>query len=209
MFTFSLPEAFITLFIGMGPAMAKINDFFNPRLEASHYVEGSRWEYANVLPPNQRWEHYDALDGRAAWLYEAVTNDISMHGQVTGWGQIYMAAYQDSDGDWLDGGVNYVLHLPPDVPTESFWSMTLYDVDTRCIIRNEQHIADRSSRMDLLVNDDGSVDLYFGPDAPAGKEQNWIPTVAGKGWFPYFRLYSPGKAFLNKTWVLPDIEKSK
>lgn len=192
----------------VGEAMAKANDFFNPRLEASHYVAGSRWEYATVSPPDQRWEHYDALDGRAAWFYEAVTNDIAMHGQETGWGQVYMATYQDHDGDWLDGGINYVLHLPPNVPAEAFWSMTLYDVDTRCIIKNEQQIADRSSRMDLLVNEDGSVDLYFGPDAPAGKEQNWIPTVAGKAWFPYFRLYSPKREFLDKSWVLPDIEKA-
>ena len=69
-------------------------------------------------------------------------------------------------------------------------------------------IADRSSRMDLLVNEDGSVDIYVGPDAPAGKESNWITTVAGKAWFPYFRLYSPKQTFLDKTWVLPDIEKA-
>lgn len=192
----------------VGEAMAKANDFFNPRLEASHYVEGSRWEYATVSPPDQRWEQYDALDGRAAWFYEAVTNDIAMHGQETGWGQVYLAAYQDGDGDWLDGGVNYVLHIPANVPAEAFWSMTLYDVDTRCILRNEQQIADRSSRMDLRVNEDGSISLYVGPDVPVGKQQNWIPTVPGKAWFPYFRLYSPTQAFFSKTWVLPDIEKA-
>ena len=191
----------------VGEAMVKTNDFAK-RLESAHYVEGVQWEYATVCEPNQRAEYYDQLDERAAWLYEAVTNDISMHGQKHGWGQIYMSTYKDKDGDWLDGGVNYVLHLPPNVPAESFWSMTLYDVDTRCIIRNEQHIADRSSQMDLLVNEDGSVDLYFGPDAPAGKEQNWIPTVPDKAWFPYFRLYSPTQAFLDKIWVLPDIEKA-
>ena len=75
----------------VGEAMAKANDFYNPRLEASHYVEGSYWEYATVSPPDQRWEHYDALDGRAAWFYEAVTNDIAMHGQEVGWGQVYLA----------------------------------------------------------------------------------------------------------------------
>jgi len=192
----------------VGEAMAKANDFGNPRLEAAHYVKGSHWEYATVSPPDQRWEHYDALDGRAAWLYEAVTNDIAMHGQETGWGQVYLASYQDGDGDWLDGGVNYVLHVPANAPAEAFWSMTLYDVDTRCIIRNKQQIADRSARMDLIINEDGSVDLYFGPDAPAGKEANWIPTVADKAWFPYFRLYSPKQEFLNKSWILPDIEKA-
>jgi hypothetical protein len=193
----------------VGEAMAKANDFFNPRLESSHYVEGSYWEFATVSPPDQRWEHYDALDGRAAWFYEAVTNDIAMHGQKTGKGQVYLAAYKDKDGDWLDGGKNYVLRVPPDAPAEAFWSITLYDVDTRCLIKNEQKIADRSSRMDLIENADGSIDIYIGPDTPEGKEKNWIPTVSGKAWFPYFRLYSPKQAFLDRTWVLPDIEKAR
>ena len=193
----------------VGEAMAKANDFFNERMKDSHYVKGSKWEFATVAYPDQREEYYDQLDERAAWLYEAVTNDAAMHGQRTGKGQVYMASYKDKDGDWLDGGVNYVLHVPADAPAEAFWSITLYDVATRCLIINKQKIADRSSRMDLLKNKDGSVDIYMGPNAPKGKEQNWVPTVAGKAWFPYFRLYSPKKAFLDRTWVLPDIEKSE
>ena len=194
----------------VGEAMAKANDFFNPRMEDAHYVEGSNWEFATVALPDQRRQYHDDLDERAAWLYEAVTNDEMMHGQRHGMGQVYMAAYKDKDGDWLDGGVNYVLHVPPDAPAEAFWSITLYDVDTRCLIQNEQKIADRSSRMDLLTDSDGSVDIYIGPDKPKGdKVKNWIPTVEGKAWFPYFRFYSPKQAFLDRTWVLPDIEKAE
>jgi hypothetical protein len=193
----------------VGEAMAKANDFFNPRIEDSHYVKGSNWEYATVCTPNQRRKYYDDLDERAAWFYEAVTNDPMMHGQESGKGQVYLAAYKDKNGDWLDGGVNYILRVPPNAPAEAFWSITVYDVDTRCLIKNKQEIADRSSRMDLIKNKDGSVDIYIGPDAPKGKEKNWIPTVKGKAWFPYFRLYSPKKAFLDKSWVLPDIEKVK
>jgi hypothetical protein len=192
----------------VGEAMVKANDFFNPRLEASHYLEGSHWEYATVCPPDQRQEYYDELDGRAAWFYEAVTNDIAMHGQTTGWGQVYMAAYQDKDGDWLDGKEDYILRLPPNVPAETFWSITLYDVSTRCPMDSEFEKVDRSSRMDLIENADGSIDIYIGPTKPEGKEQNWIPTIPGKAWFPYFRLYSPKKEFLDKSWVLPDIEKN-
>ena len=110
-------------------------------------------------------------------------------------------------GHWLDGARSYTLRVPPDPPVEAFWSLTLYDVDTRCILRNDQEIADRSSRMELLVDDDGSVTIHTGPEAPAGREQNWIPTVPGKAWFPYFRLYSPTRPFLDKSWVLPDIER--
>jgi len=194
----------------VGEAMAKANDFFNPRLEDSHYVDGSTWEYAAVCTPEQRRETYDDLDERAAWFYEALSNDVMMHGHETGKGQVYMAAYRDGDGDWLDGAVNYTLHLPPDVPAKTFWSLTVYDVATRCPIINDTKLADRSSRMDLLTNADGAVDLYVGPKKPAGdKAKNWIQTIPGKAWFPYFRLYSPKQAFLDKSWILPDIEKAK
>ena len=192
----------------VGEAMAKANDF-HKRVETSHYRDDVQWEYATTANPDQRDEHYDHLDERAAWFYEAVTNDVAMHGQKTGKGQVYMATYKDADGDWLDGGTNYVLRLPPDVPAEAFWSMTAYEVSTRTLIQNDHEIADRSSRMDLAYNDDGSVDIYVGPDKPEGDAaKNWIPSEAGRAWFPYFRLYSPKKAFLDQTWVLPDIEKA-
>ena len=202
-------KAILTEAALVGEAMAKANDF-SKRLEDAHYMDGSHWEFATVSPPDQRREHYDALDGRAAWFYEAVTNDPAMHGQKTGKGQVYLGAYKDKDGDWLDGGKNYTLHVPANVPAETFWSVTAYEVSTRTLINNKYEIADRSSRMDLAMNADGSVDIYFGPDKPAGdKARNWIPTEAGRAWFPYFRLYSPKQAFLDRTWVLPDIEKAK
>ncbi|MEM6889437.1 MAG: DUF1254 domain-containing protein [Pseudomonadota bacterium] len=193
----------------VGEAMAKANDFFNPRLQQSHYADGSAWEIATTSPLDQRWEHYDALDGRAAWFYEAVTNDAAMQSDRPGWGQIYLATYRDVDGEWLDGGNNYVLRVPPDVPAEEFWSLTVYDVASRAPIVNDEVIADRSSRMNLDVNADGSVTLYIGPDEPSGGRNNWIPTVEGRAWFPYWRFYSPTEAYFDRSWVLPDIEKAE
>lgn len=193
----------------VGEAMAKANDF-DKRVESAHYRDGSQWEYAVTANPDQRDKFYEQLDERAAWLYEAVTNDVAMHGHRTGKGQVYMATYKDADGDWLDGGTNYVLRVPPNAPAEAFWSITAYEVSTRTLVQNKHEIADRSSRMDLAKNADGSVDIYIGPDKPKGsKAKNWIPTEKGRAWFPYFRLYSPKKAFLDQTWVLPDIEKVK
>lgn len=192
----------------VGEAMAKANDFFNPRLEQSHYVDGSAWEIATTSPVDQRWENYEALDGRAAWFYEAVTNDTAMQSKTPGQGQIYLATYRDADGDWLDGGTNYTLTVPADVPAAEFWSLTAYDVSSRAPLRNDRKVADKSSRMDLDVNDDASVTLYIGPDEPETGTANWIPTVPGKGWFPYFRFYSPTEAYFDRSWVLPDIEKA-
>ncbi len=193
----------------VGEAMAKANDF-SKRFNNALYIEGSHWEYATVAPSDQRFKDYDALDERAAWFYEAVTNDPAMHGQITGKGQVYLAAYKDSDGDWLDGGNNYRLHVPANVPAKTFWSVAVYEVSTCTLINNSHGIAGRSSHMDLAMNADGSVDIYFGPDKPEGKKaQNWIPTEAGRSLFSYFSLYSPEKAFLDQSWILPDIEKAR
>ena len=193
----------------VGEAMAKANDY-SKRVASSHYRDDSSWEYAVTANPDQRDKFYDHLDERAAWFYEAVTNDPAMSGHKTGKGQVYMATYKDADGDWLDGGTNYVLRVPPKVPAGLFWSITAYEVSTRTLVQNKYEIADRSSRMDLNVNADGSVDIYIGPKKPEGnKAKNWIPTEKGRAWFPYFRLYSPKKAFLDQTWVLPDIQKAQ
>ena len=203
-------ERILTEAVLVGEAMAKAIDFKkSPRLKDAHYVDGSGWDIDTTSPPNQRREHYDALDGRASWFYEAVTNNKAMHGMETGEGQVYLTAYKDKGGDWLDGAENYTLHIPPDAPAKLFWSLTLYEVDGRDIIHNKQKRADRSSRYDLLKNADGSVDLYFGPDEPKGKEQNWIPTEPGRAFFAMMRFYSPGKTLVDRTWILPDIEKAK
>jgi len=79
---------------------------------------------------------------------------------------------------------------------------------TRQMIVTEQGRPDLSSRKeDLVKNTDGSVDVYFGPEAPKGKEANWVQTVPGKGWFTYFRFYGPTEPFFDKSWALPDFEK--
>ena len=193
----------------VGEAMAKAIDFKkSPRLQGAHYVDGSGWDIDTTSPPDQRHEHSEALDGRASWFYEAVTNDIAMHGMETGKGQVYLTAYKDKDGEWLDGSLNYTLNVPADAPAETFWSLTLYEVDGRDIIHNKQKRADRSSRYDLDTNADGSVDLYFGPDEPTGKHENWIPTEPGRAFFAMMRFYSPKKSLIDRTWVLPDLEKA-
>jgi hypothetical protein len=76
------------------------------------------------------------------------------------------------------------------------------------MVVNDQGRPDLSSRkQDLVRNSDRSVDVYFGPKAPEGKESNWIQTVPDKGWFTYFRFYGPTQPFFNKTWALTDFEK--
>jgi hypothetical protein len=94
----------------------------------------------------------------------------------------YLGAYKDKAGEWLDGGNSYRLRVPANPPIKLFWSVTLYDIDTRALIVNDQKIADRSSRMDLRKNDDGSVDIYTGPQLrPVSRRTGSQPRRAGTG----------------------------
>lgn len=190
----------------VGEAMAKANAFYK-RFEGARYWDDRHWKELMMVHPTQRTEHYDQLDERAAYTYEASTTSMAMISRTPGVGQAYLGAYTDGEGEGLDGSKAYRLRVPADVPAKNFWSLTVYDVSTRCLIDNPQRQADRSSRQtDLVKNTDGSIDLYVGPEAPDGYEKNWIPSVPGRAWFAYFRLYAPTEAHFDKTWTLPDFE---
>lgn len=190
-----------------GELIAKANSFAK-RFPGSRFWPDRGWDLVlNIADPSQRVQYFDQLWERTAWYYEAVTNSKGMISKTPGLGQTYLGSYTDKAGDWLDGGKNYSLHVPAGVPAKQFWSMTLYDIDTRCLIDNPQRKADLSSRQEQLKqNADGSVDLYFGPAAPKGLEHNWVQTVPGKHWFSYFRLYGPTEAYFDKSWKLDDIQ---
>jgi hypothetical protein len=187
-------------------AMAKANSA-DRRFAGSKYRPGAHWDFALQLDADDPAAFWNLLDERASWFYEAVGAGPAMAPKRPGPSSAYLGAYKDSTGEWLDGGASYRLRVPPDAPMKLFWSVTLYDVDTRALIVNDQGIADRSSRMDLRKNDDGSIDIHCGPKAPGGYESNWIPTVAGRNWFAYFRLYQPTKAYFDRSWPLTDFER--
>ena len=125
--------------------------------------------------------------------------------KTPGQGQAYIGVQKDKNGEWLQGSRTYSLCIPPNPPVAQFWGLTLYDVETRCFIDNSYEIAGRNFARDLVRNPDGSVDLHFGPEPPKGRESNWIPTVAGRGWFAYFCFYAPTEAYFDQRWQLPDI----
>jgi hypothetical protein len=189
----------------VGEAMAKANDLAKRSTEP--YWKGAKWKIALGLDPSQRKKNYDQLDERAEWFYEAVTTSAGMVVKKPGPGSLYLAAYADKDGDWLNGANNYKLHIPAKPPEKQFWSIAVYSWDTRTLINNEQKRSAQSSRQDLVKNADGSIDLYYGPKAPKGKEKNWVQTIPGQGWWVYLRFYTPTKAFFDKSWKMGDFEK--
>jgi hypothetical protein len=124
-----------------------------------------------------------------------------------GTGSSYLLTIADQDGRLLDGGATYRLTVPANAPVKQYWSATVYDRATHAPIRKARWPSRSSQTPGLQKNPDGSVDVYFGPKAPAGKESNWVPTSADGGFEVLFRFYGPEKPLFEKTWRLPDIEK--
>ena len=124
-----------------------------------------------------------------------------------GQGQSYLMTLKDKDGQNLDGSKNYRLAVPANPPVNQYWSATAYDRATHGLIRDMTRSGRSSQSPGLQTNPDGSVDIYFGPKAPAGKESNWVPTNPSGQFEVLFRFYGPEKPLFEKTWKLPDIER--
>ncbi len=118
----------------------------------------------------------------------------------------YVGTVRDSAGQLLRGGNSYRLRIPPNVPANDYWAVTVYDAQTAGFLRKSSRINVDSYDNGLQRNADGSIDVYFGPRPPSDKTANWIQTVEGKDWFVFFRFYGPRAAVFDKSWVLNDIE---
>ncbi|MET7772153.1 DUF1254 domain-containing protein [Nocardia sp. NPDC005366] len=189
-----------------GELMAQANSFATRAPEAPYWPD-RRWELVLHLDhSDQRGPYYDQLLERTAWFYQAVGFSEAMKSVTPGKGQAYLGVYADAAGDWLDGGGFYTLRVPADPPAKLFWSVTVYDVATRCLINNQQQRGDRGSLdTDMVVNADGSVELFFGPAPPPSGTTNWVQTVPGRHWFSYFRCYGPLEAYFDRSWKLEDV----
>lgn len=150
------------------------------------------------------------LDARTMFYYGYTVNTPAMVAKIVGRGSQYAMGFADKAGNPFDGAKSYKLNVPANAPAKDFWSVVLYDPQTRSELQTAQPFPSRNNKRDkLIANADGSVDLYFGPKAPAGKEANWIASVPGKGWFAIFRLYGPLEPWFDKTWRPGEIEEVK
>ncbi|HCB50258.1 MAG TPA: hypothetical protein DEP47_12240, partial [Chloroflexi bacterium] len=186
--------------------------FWYERDQSEFLYEGSYWKrgfvggnYQFLRDEGMGGRH---LDARVHTFYMATVNTPAMAMKLIGAGSQYAWGYLDANGNALDGSKNYKLNLPKDPPALKFISVVVYDPQTRSELQTGQPYPSKNSvRDEMIKNDDGSIDLYFGPQAPAGKEANWIQTVPGKGWFSLLRLYSPTEAWFDKTWRPGEIEE--
>ena len=167
---------------------------------------GTGWDWVILVKPSQETETYSQLDERLQYTYGAIYLSPAIGVRKAGPGANYVQTFKDKDGNHFDGGKSYRLQVPANPPASAFWSLTAYDSATRSMVQNPTNDAAHASYDDLTTNSDDSLDLYFGPEAPDGRESNWIETVPGRGFYVMFRFYSPTAPLFDGTWTLPDVE---
>jgi hypothetical protein len=172
----------------------------------AYYHPGSAWR-TFYLGGYQYQDHGAALIDSAAQIHFMGPGvSPSQEVKMVGAGSQYAVGFVDATGAPFDGGKTYRLQLPPNVPVKDFWSVIVYDTQTRSMLQTDQEWpAVTSDDQDLTTNPDGSVDVYLGPQPPPNGH-NWIQTLPGKGWFPTVRLYGPLEPWFDKTWRLPEID---
>jgi hypothetical protein len=174
------------------------------------YWPDRHWE--NMFLYNTTFERngINDIDARTLWHYQAIVVSPNLISTTPGAGTAYLTTFRDTEGRYLDGSKTYRLRVDANPPVKNFWAVSAYDPATRSLLDvggNKNKSV--GSRDNPVANSDGSVDVYFGPKAPDGKEKNWVPTVPDKGFFLVFRFYAPTEGYIDKTWVLNDLELLK
>jgi hypothetical protein len=181
---------------------------FRPRDAAAYLYEGSAW-YTALLGQSREFARAGArlLDARTMFFTLSTMADAVTLEAPIGTGSQHAIAATDANGNYLDGERSYRLALPKDIAAKH-WSVAVYDPQTRSMLQTPRGPTPglSSRRSEVVGNEDGSTSVYFGPEAPAGRERNWIQTVPGKGWFTILRLYEPLEAWFDKTWRPGEIE---
>jgi hypothetical protein len=162
-----------------------------------------QWEWASLVPGSANFETATSLDleARDRWFIQAIVASPAMFRRKVGTGSLYWLGVRDSAQNYLDGGKSYMLAVPQPVPASLFWSITVYDTETRSQIQTEQDNAALRSLFELQgIDPTGPAVLHFGPMAPTAESAPWIRTTPGRGWFAYIRIYGPEEEAFGGDW---------
>lgn len=192
-------------------AIRDAHQWMNSRYEtlfAQPFFDGTHW----AMPASKQL--IDAITGGFADPNNYPEDDRGLaytyaffSARHLGAGQYYLMTVKDKDDKPFEGSKTYKLNVPAKAPVSQYWSATVYDRETHAFIRDKTVLGFSSQKQGQQINLDGSVDIYFGPKAPKGKESNWVPTNPKNGFEVLFRFYGPEKELFDKKWKMEDIEK--
>jgi hypothetical protein len=167
--------------VAVGNATARTVTFAARPEEGFAYYPGSEWcsalfvgGYEFLDPPPQITadgpvpaapsDGARKINSRSNFFYMATGITPAMCMRLTGIGSQYICAMRDSEGNYFDGARNYRVTLPADIPESRFWSLMLYDRQTRSMLQTDQpHPSLGSQSGTVKANSDGSPDIYLGP----------------------------------------------
>ncbi|CAN7731533.1 DUF1254 domain-containing protein [Ensifer sp. 1H6] len=201
-------RAILTEAVAVGNATAR-SMVFAPRDERAKFYPDRQWNNGFIGNSYQFLNDGERmLDARTMFHYAATGITPAMADAKPGTGSAYAFAVRDSTGTYLDGSKTYKITLPAPVPVGQFWSFTVYDNQTRSMLETDQKLAGiDSNQPGIKKNEDGSVTVWFSPEAPSGQEGNWVQTIPGRGWNSLLRLYAPLEPWFDKSWKPGDFEK--
>ncbi|MCF6171201.1 MAG: DUF1214 domain-containing protein [Bacteroidales bacterium] len=193
----------------VGESMVKSITFDKPFRKEDLY-KGTNWDRLMIPAYNDKDGDIEQMYKRAAFTWEAVSRGKAYYMEVPGLGQAYRTGYKDADGNHLLGSKHYTLTLAPNPPAKTFWSVVVYDVNTRTMIINKSKNPMVSGRRNPHLEADGSIIMHFSPEKPEGVEDNnWVQTNPKESWFTYLRFYGPTKEYFDETYPLQDIKLVK
>jgi len=200
--------------VAIANAAARSNNYYpKDDLKMVYFYKDKPTEWVMAYPGKNVFYNYDGAlntDARAFFHYTYTAVTPSMATPHEGRGSDYCIAFKDSEHKVFDGSKTYKIHLPKNVPVADFWALTMYDTQTRSMLQTDQPFPTVGSQdKGFKQNKDGSYDVYFGPKAPKGFENNWLQTIPGKSWFVVLRMYGPLKPFIEKKWRASEIELVK
>jgi hypothetical protein len=204
--------------IGFRPREAEGFRFYGPKSNWMNPLFAAGYDFQQPPPvvtptgvapfPDPGARH---LHAQASFFYLATGVTPAMCMRLPGVGSQYLATTADADGNPLDGGKTYRLTLPPNIPARLFWSVTLYDNQTRSLLETPQRFPRAGSQgyptPAATADRNGVVRIAVGPQRPNDvPDGHWIQTLPGQGWFAILRLYSPTESFFDQSWRPSEIE---
>ena len=177
----------------IGDAMGRTMLFDgDQRISDANAFRGTHWNWVVLNRPDQETENYSQLDERLHYTYGAIYTSPGIGSKKAGPGSEYVQAFKDKDGNRLDGGKSYRLHVPAERAGRGL--LVAHAVRHRDPLDGPERRATTPRARPTTSSRPTRTARSISTSARRrrrARRANWIETVPGKGFYPMFRFYTP------------------